>query len=137
MINHFHWAYSLIKRAILASKLQKDISKKRTKKSRYWKEWQMFARTYNSLLKARSVCCLLSIIVCNSTKVATSWVKLHQKTLLKMMQLFKDVPFSTTTLLHQWRRRCFQIKSLASKKAGGCQFDNLTLSRLDFQKWSF
>ena len=32
------------------------------------------------------------------------------------------------------RQQYFQIKSLTPKKAGGCQFDNLTLSPLDFSK---
>ena len=42
-----------------------------------------------------------------------------------------------STLIHQCRQQCFQIKSLTPKKAGGCQFDNLTLSYLDFQKMIF
>ena len=33
--------------------------------------------------------------------------------------------------------QCLQIKSLAPKKAGECQFDNLTLSYLDFPKMTF
>ena len=32
------------------------------------------------------------------------------------------------------RQQYFQIKSRTPKKAGGCQFDNLTLSPLDFSK---
>ena len=109
--------------------MQKNTYKNRVK------ECQIFAGIFSS----QSACCLLSIIVGNTNEVVRSRVKLIKKPFWKWCRnghfdLCKDVPFSKTTLVHQCRRECFQIKSLTPKKAGGCQFDNLTLSHLDFKK---
>ena len=121
---------------ILTSKLQNNICKNRLKTSRYRKECRIFARIFKS---PQSACCLLSIIVCNTTKIATSRVKNPFKNGAKNGQCdqCKDVPFSKTTIIHQWRRQFFQIRSIQPKKAGWCQFDNLTLSPLVFPKMNF
>ena len=81
LINRFLRTYSLIKCAILTSKLQKNICKNRAKKSRY---------------RTLSACCLLSIIVCNTTNVVTSRVntfkndaKMNNVTYVKMSGLVR------------------------------------------------
>ena len=81
LINRFLRTYSLIKRAILTSKLQKNICKNRAKKSRY---------------RTLSACCLLSITVCNTTNVVTSRVnpfendaKMNNVTYVKMSGLVR------------------------------------------------
>ena len=101
--------------------MQKNIYKNRVKKTRYQKECQIFAGIFKSLLSSQSACSLLLIIVCNITKIVTNRVKLLEKPFLKWCKngpfdLCKDVPIS---------------------KAGGCQFDNLTLSNFDFAKIIF
>ena len=74
------YSYSLIKRTILTSNLQKKyVYKNRVKKSRYRKECQVFAGIFKSLLISQSACCLLSIIVCNTTKSVTDRVKILEK----------------------------------------------------------
>ena len=55
------------------------IYKNREKKSGYRKECQIFAEILKSPLSSQSAYCLLSIIVCNTTKVVTNWVKLLEK----------------------------------------------------------
>ena len=40
--------------------------------------------------------------------------------------LCKYFPFIKTTIVHQWRRQCFQVKSLNPKKVAEGWFDNLS-----------
>ena len=119
-----------------------EICKNSRKKPRYQKEWKIFGRIFKSFLSSQSACFLLPIIVCNTSKVVTSRVKLLEKPFQKWCKnghfdLRKDVPFSKTTLVDQWRQQFFQIKSLTPKRFEGYQFENLTLSLLDFPKIIF
>ena len=74
LIDRFLWTCSLIKRAILTWELQKNLCKNRAKKTRYWDA--KFLPEFLSLLRSQPGCYLLSIIVCNTTKIVRSRLKL-------------------------------------------------------------